>query len=45
MPIDVIFGTKKVRLNATNEWKKSDEKIATIEDVKVLTTQFYVKVN
>ena len=45
MPIDVVFGTKKIRLNATNEWKKSDEKIATIEDVKVLTSQFYVKVN
>lgn len=45
MPIVVMIGAKKVRLNATNEWKKSDEKIATIEDVKVLTTQFYVKVN
>ena len=43
MPVDIMIGDKKVRLNATNEWKKAGEVIASFEDLKVLTDQFYIK--
>ena len=45
MPVDIMIGGKKVRLNATNEWKKAGEVIASFEDLKVLTDQFYIKAN
>jgi len=45
MPVDIMIGDKKVRLNATNEWKKAGEVIASFEDLKVLTDQFYIKAN
>ena len=45
MPVDIMIGDKKVRLNATNEWKKAGEVIASFEDLKVLTDQFYIKTN
>ena len=45
MPVDVLIAGKKVRLNATNNWKKSGEIITSFNDLKVLTNQFYIKVN
>ena len=45
MPVDIMIGDKKVRLNATKEWKKAGEVIASFEDLKVLTDQFYIKAN
>jgi aminopeptidase N len=45
MPVDIMIGDKKVRLNATKEWKKAGEVIASFEDLKVLTDQFYIKTN
>ncbi|WP_396138372.1 M1 family metallopeptidase [Flavobacterium sp.] len=45
MPIDIIIGSKKIRLQASNEWKKSKEPIASLEEIKVLTDKFYVKYN
>jgi hypothetical protein len=45
MPIDIIIGSKKIRLQASNEWKKSKEPIASLEEIKVLTDKFYIKYN
>ena len=45
MPVDIIIHGKKVRLNATNEWKKAGEIITNFDDLKVLTNQFFIKVN
>ncbi len=45
MPVDVMIADKKVRLNGTKQWKKAGKVITNINDVKVLTQQFYVKVN
>jgi aminopeptidase N len=45
MPIDIIIGSKKIRLEASNDWKKSKEPIATLEEIKVLTDKFYIKYN
>lgn len=45
MPVDIMIHGKKVRLNATNEWKKAGEIITNFDDLKVLTNQFFIKVN
>lgn len=45
MPVDVLIGDRKIRLNATNEWKKAGEVINGFSDFKVLTDHFYIKVN
>lgn len=45
MPVDIMIHGRKVRLNATNEWKKAGEIITSFDDLKVLTNQFYIKVN
>jgi aminopeptidase N len=45
MPIDIIIGSKKIRLEASNDWKKSKEPITTLEEIKVLTDKFYIKYN
>ncbi len=44
MPIDIQFKGKEIRLYPTNKWKKSDLKIKNINDVKVLTNEFFVNV-
>ena len=44
MPIDIKLKGKEIRLYPTNEWKKSDLKIKNINDVKVLTSEFFVNV-
>ena len=45
MPVDIMIDAKKVRLKPTNEWQKSNEKINSLNDIKVLTNQFYIKTN
>jgi aminopeptidase N len=45
MPVDITINGRKVRLNATNEWKKAGEIITNFDDLRVLTNQFYIKVN
>jgi hypothetical protein len=45
MPIDIIIGSKKIRLEASNDWKKSKEPISALEEIKVLTDKFYIKYN
>jgi aminopeptidase N len=45
MPIDIIIGSKKIRLQPSNEWKKSKEPITSLEEIKVLTDKFYIKYN
>lgn len=45
MPVDIMIANKKVRINATNNWKKAGEIITNVEDLKVLTNQFFIKVN
>lgn len=44
MPFDVVIGTKLVRLNGTNKWTKSNEKISKLDVIQVLTDRFYIKV-
>ena len=45
MPIDIIIGSKKIRLQPSNDWKKHKEPITSLEEIKVLTDKFYVKYN
>jgi len=45
MPVDIMIGDKKVRLNSTNEWQKAGELITNYNDIKVLTNQFFIKTN
>ena len=45
MPIDIQIGTKKIRLQPTNEWQKSTESITSIKDITVFTNKFYIKYN
>ena len=43
MPVDIQIGTKKIRLQPTNEWQKSTESITSINDITVFTNKFYIK--
>lgn len=43
MPIDIEIGSKKIRLEPSNDWKKSNEPISSLEEIKVLTDKFYIK--
>jgi aminopeptidase N len=43
MPIDIEIGSKKIRLEPSNDWKKSKEPISSLEEIKVLTDKFYIK--
>lgn len=45
MPVDIMIGDRKVRLNATNEWQKSVELIKKTNEIKVLTNQFFIQSN
>lgn len=45
MPVDIQIGTKKIRLQPTNEWQKSSESITSIKDITVFTNKFYIKYN
>ncbi|MFD2907866.1 M1 family metallopeptidase [Flavobacterium ardleyense] len=44
MPVDILIGDELVRLNPTNNWAKSKKKISKMENLKVLTDHFYIKV-
>ncbi len=44
MPVDVVIRAKLVRLNGTNKWTKSNEKISKLDVIQVLTDRFYIKV-
>ena len=44
IPVDVVIGAKLVRLNGTNQWTKSNEKISKLDVIQVLTDRFYIKV-
>jgi aminopeptidase N len=44
MPVDVNFKGQKIRLQATNNWKVSDFKVKTLNDISVLKDHFYIKV-
>ncbi|VXB99890.1 Peptidase M1 [Flavobacterium sp. 9AF] len=45
MPVDIMIGDKKVRLNATNEWQKAGEFIKDYSDIKVLKNHFFITTN
>jgi aminopeptidase N len=45
MPIDIKIDGTEIRLYPTNEWHKSKQKIKNIEEIEVLTSKFFVKVN
>jgi aminopeptidase N len=44
MPVDINFKGQKIRLQATNNWKVSDFKVKTLNDISVLKDHFYIKV-
>lgn len=45
MPVDVKIKNKKARIYPTSNWATSKFKIVSLEDVEVLTNDFYIKVN
>lgn len=45
MPVDVVIGEKKIRLNATNEWQKATTVVKDTKDINVLTTHFFITTN
>ena len=45
MPVDIKIMSKKYRLYPTNTWNTSKYKINKLEDVEVLTNDFYIDVN
>ena len=45
MPVDIKIKSKKYRLYPTNTWNTSKYKINKLEDVEVLTNDFYIDVN
>lgn len=44
MPVDILNGDKKIRINPTTNWKKSDFKIKKLDQINVVDNLFYVKV-
>jgi len=44
MPVDVKINGEEIRLNPTTEWSKTKIKVKSLDDVEVLTSEFYVKV-
>jgi aminopeptidase N len=45
MPVDIKINGIEIRLNPTNDWTKSKQKIKNLEEVEVLTSEFFVKFN
>jgi len=45
MPIDIKINGEELRIYPTNDWTKSKQKIKNLEEVEVLTSEFFVKVN
>jgi aminopeptidase N len=45
MPVDIKIKGKKYRLYPTNAWKKTKSNINKIEDIEVLTNDFYINVD
>jgi aminopeptidase N len=44
MPIDIKVNGKEIRIEPTNEWKKSKFKIKSLDEVEVLNNEFFVHV-
>ncbi|MFP9115119.1 M1 family metallopeptidase [Flavobacterium sp. RHBU_3] len=44
MPIEISLGSKTLRLDATNDWKKETIQATSLSDVTVADKKFYVKV-
>ncbi len=44
MPVDISNADKKIRINPTTTWKKSDFKIKKLDQINVADNLFYVKV-
>lgn len=45
MPIDIKINGEELRIYPTNDWTKSKQKIKSLEEVEVLTSEFFVKVS
>lgn len=43
MPVEIIIGNKETRILATNNWKKLDNNVKSIKDIKVNKSKFYVR--
>jgi len=44
MPIDIKLNGKEIRIEPTNNWKKSKFKIKSLNDIEVIDDEFFVKV-
>ena len=44
MPIDVSINNKPIRLNATNDWQKLNQKVKKLKDVSVAINRFFINV-
>jgi len=44
MPIEITINGKATRVKASNKWQKDKATIKTLDDVKVATNKFYIKV-
>ena len=45
MPVDIKIKEKKYRIYPTNAWEKIKSIINKIEDIEVLTNDFYINVD
>jgi hypothetical protein len=43
MPVDLIYNNKTIRVQTSNDWKKTKIKIKNISDIKVITDKFYIE--
>lgn len=44
MPVDIVLKDKKIRLHPTNNWKVSNFKVKTVNEISVLKDYFYIEV-
>ena len=45
MPIDIVVNHKKIRIFPLNTWVKSNIKTNTLDEISILTNDFYINVN
>ena len=43
MPVDLVNNNKTIRVQTSNDWKKTKIKIKNINDIKVITDKFYIE--
>ena len=44
MPVDINFKNQKIRLKPTNEWKKFRSKVKNLDEIEIVSKDFYINV-